>query len=146
MKRARLAGIGTLAAACLVGIVLLLTAQVPPGKLPGLVSADPFPKGCVDCHKLQPDGKSDFRLNVGLKAVSGHPDVTSIVKNVPTDCAMCHKAGTKANELNIRVHEAHYGAKGDTTFVKSYGGECLNCHVLNTTTFEMKVKSAPKNW
>jgi hypothetical protein len=145
MRLARVAGTGVLAAAGLVGIVLALTAQVPPGKLPGLVSADPFPKGCVDCHKLQADGK-DYRLNVGLKQVAKHPDITSIVKNVPTDCTMCHKAGATAGLISSAVHKAHYEAKGDGAFVKAYGGECLNCHTVNPTTFEVKVKSAPKNW
>ena len=145
MNRARTIGVGVLALAGLVGIVLILTAQVPPGKLPGLVSADPFVKGCVDCHKTQTGG-ADYRLNVSLKQVAKHPDITNLVKNLPTDCAMCHKAGTAARSLDVVVHKSHYEAKGDGVFVKNYGGDCLSCHTLNTTTFAMTVKVAPKNW
>ena len=145
MKQGKIVGAGLAALAGFVGIVLLLTAQAVPGKLPGLVSADPFGKGCVDCHKVQTDGK-DLRVSAVLKGVKNHPNITSIVKNLPTDCTMCHKAGTTAKELNIVLHKVHYELKADSAFVKSYGGECLNCHLFDATTFEMKVKSAPKNW
>jgi hypothetical protein len=151
MRRMKAVGAGLAAAVATVGLVLVLTAQVPPGKLPGLVSTDPFPKGCVDCHKMQPDGKSDYRLSTALKALDigggkKHPDITAVVKEVPTGCTMCHKAGTAAGLISTRVHEAHYKAKADSVFVKAYGGECLNCHTLDQTTFEMKVKSGAKNW
>ena len=145
MKRPNVLGVGALALCALVGAVLVLTAQVPPGKLPGLVSADPFAKGCVDCHKVQPDGK-DTRINVLLKQVPKHPDISAIVKNVPTDCGMCHKAGAAAGPIANSMHKQHFAAKGNSAFVKTYGGECLNCHTMDATTFAVKVKSALKNW
>jgi hypothetical protein len=145
VKRLKSLGIGALALAILVGIVLILTAQIPPGKLPGLVSADPFVKGCVECHKAQTGG-TDLRLNVSLKQVARHPDITNIVRNIPTDCAICHKSGTAAKALNVVVHMSHYENRGDSVFVKTYGGDCLICHTLNTTTFAMTNKAAPKNW
>jgi hypothetical protein len=145
MKPIRTVGVGVLALACLAGILLLLTAQAAPGKLPGLVSPDPFPHGCIDCHKTQAGG-TDTRLNVTLKTVAKHPDIARVVRNVPTDCAICHKAGSGPKGVDIVVHKSHYEARGEGVFVKTYGGDCLSCHALSLTSFEMTVKSAPKNW
>ncbi len=145
MRGVRTLGVGILSLAVFVGLVVILTAQVPPARLPGVVSPDPFTKGCVDCHKPQTGG-TDYRLNVSLKQVPKHPDVASLVRNVPTDCAICHKAGTAAKALGVVVHKSHYEARGESAFVKTYGGECLSCHTLNATTFAMTVKVAPKNW
>lgn len=145
MKRPRVVGVGALALCALVGLVLTLTAQVPPGTLPGIVSADPFPKGCVDCHKVQPDGK-DTRISVLIKQVSKHPDISAIIKSVPADCGMCHRAGVAAGPIANAVHKQHFEAKGSGAFVRTYAGECLSCHAMDATTFAVKVKSAPKNW
>ena len=57
-------------------------------KLPGINTEDQHPNGCVDCHKVS--GDSDFRLNVSLKEVSGHPPIDSMVNVLPifgVDCS-----------------------------------------------------------
>ena len=112
--------------------------------LPGITTKDAFPKGCVSCHVKASGG--DLRLNVGLKKVKGHPDVAGMVKTVPKDCGMCHKAGPTPAPLKTALHKAHYGKKGASLFVKKYQGSCLSCHSLNTKTGAMTTKSGPKNW
>ena len=109
--------------------------------LPGLLQADSYPKGCVDCHKV--DGGKDYRISAYLP--KDHPDVSKL-KTIPTDCASCHKRGGAGPELELVVHQAHYGNTEKNGFVLYYRGACLNCHVLDAKTGLVSVKSGPKNW
>ncbi len=126
----------------LLGAAGLLFAQ--DAFLPGITSSDDHPNGCIDCHKSTDGG--DYRLNVELEDMGGHPDVTNIVKTLPDDCMFCHKEGVKAGELNVITHQGHYHNPGDNHFVSGYQGACLHCHALNTRTWEMSIKSGSKNW
>ena len=72
-----------LAAFMTVGAIVLLAVD-----LPGVTVEDDHPNGCVDCHQQTDD--ADYRLNVELKALEGHPDISAMMKTVPADCAMCH--------------------------------------------------------
>jgi hypothetical protein len=112
--------------------------------LPGITGSDEHPNGCVDCHSKS--GDNDYRLNTELEHMDGHPDITGIVKTVPDDCLMCHKSGTDAGPMNLITHESHYENPQENHFVSSYGGGCLECHALDTDTWQMSVKSGPKNW
>lgn len=145
MRRTKAVATSALVLAVIAGAVLVLTAQVPPARLPGLVSPDPYPRGCVDCHKAQTGG-ADHRLNVSLNQVARHPDITAVVKSLPEDCAICHKAGTAAQPMDTILHKSHYGKRLDSVFVRVYGGDCLSCHAIDTTSFAVTVKTAPKNW
>jgi nitrate reductase cytochrome c-type subunit len=127
----------------LVGTVAALTAAAAPA-LPGVNAADTFAKGCVDCHKKE--GANDYTLATGLKAVKGHPDITKVVKNVPADCAMCHKPSTKAGPLGEALHKVHFEDAAQNVFVTVYGGQCLNCHKLDVATGTVAVKAGPANW
>jgi cytochrome c553 len=113
--------------------------------LPGVTVADEHPNGCVDCHKNQGEGR-DYRMNVELAKVSGHPNIEKIVKKLPDDCMMCHKEGSKAGALNLITHKYHYRNAADNSFIKFYQGACLNCHSVDTATGKMAIKSGPKNW
>ncbi|MCF6335227.1 MAG: hypothetical protein L3J12_05770 [Spirochaetales bacterium] len=112
--------------------------------LPGITVDDTAPNGCVDCHTNKGDGQ-DYRLNISL-AKEGHVKIDAMVKTLPNDCMLCHKDGSKAKALSIQVHEAHYGEEDESHFISNYQGSCLQCHSLDTTTWEMSVKSGPKNW
>jgi hypothetical protein len=125
-------------------LLLSATAKEPPF-LPGLTVKDTTPNGCVDCHKLI-DAKHDYRLNVGLAQNDEHPDITKIVKKVPTDCFMCHKEGTKAGPLQTQLHKVHYQKPAENPFVTMYNGACLNCHALKVETGIVSVKTGDKNW
>jgi hypothetical protein len=113
--------------------------------LPGITVKDAYPNGCVDCHIDQGGGK-DYRISAELAKISGHPKVDKIVKTVPKDCLMCHKAGGKAPSLDTVMHKVHYAKPSENAFVTAYKGACLNCHALDLSTGEMSVKSGPKNW
>ena len=112
--------------------------------LPGVNAEDKHPNGCIDCHSQGADG--DYRLNVSLKELSGHPPIDAMVKTLPNDCMTCHKAGAYAGPLSSITHKSHYANPGENHFVSGYGGQCLECHSLNLTTGAMSVKSGPKNW
>lgn len=126
------------------GALALTFADTDGIKLSGITVKDAHPNGCVDCHAKTDSG--DYRLNVELKAYKTHPDITAIVRTVPEDCAMCHRAGVAAGAMDLQTHRIHYRNPGENSFVKYYGGECLACHGLDANTGVMKVKSGAKNW
>jgi hypothetical protein len=113
--------------------------------LPGVAAKDPFPNGCVDCHIDQGDGK-DSRVTAELAKINGHPKIDKIVKIVPKDCLICHKAGPKPPVFNLAMHKVHFAKPSENAFVTAYKGACLNCHSLDLSTGQMSVKSGPKNW
>jgi len=120
------------------------TAAAQELKLYGITATDEHPNGCVDCHAKT--GGGDYRLNVELDALGGHPPITAIVKTVPGDCLMCHKDGSNAGPLDLITHKFHYQTPRDNHFISGYEGSCLQCHSLNTSNWQMTVKSGPKNW
>ncbi|MGA2642185.1 MAG: hypothetical protein ABSG21_14930 [Spirochaetia bacterium] len=124
-----------------------LSAQSAAGTpfLPGVAAKDPFPNGCVDCHKDQGDGK-DFTVIAELAKISGHPKIDKIAKVVPKDCLICHKGGPKPPVFNQAMHRVHFQKPAENRFITEYKGACLNCHSLDLTTGEMSMKSGPKNW
>jgi hypothetical protein len=124
--------------------VFLVAADNNKPFLPGVTIADEHPNGCVDCHKIS--GDNDYRLNVELANLDGHPKIDAIVKNVPQDCLMCHKEGAKAGPLNLITHKDHYRNPNDNSFIKYYQGACLNCHSVSPGSGKMAIKSGPKNW
>ena len=77
-------------------VLVLMAADNAKPYLPGITVTDDHPNGCVDCHKNQGEGK-DYRLNVSLAQVEGHPKIDAIVKKLPQDCMMCHKEGGKVS-------------------------------------------------
>ena len=119
----------------------------PAAPIPGLTAADEHPKGCVDCHQNLGAGK-DYRITTGLAGIKGvkHPDISKMVKNVPTDCFMCHKTGSKTPALSIVLHKAHFADPASNPFVTFYQGACLNCHKLTPATGVIGLKAAPANW
>ena len=129
---------------CFAAVVLVLTGQDNTPVLPGITVSDEHPNGCVDCH-ADAGGGNDYRMNVELAKVDGHPNVDAIVKTLPNDCTMCHKAGA-AGPLQLIAHKLHYQNSNDNVFVNDYGGSCLQCHFLDTNTGTMTMKSGPKNW
>lgn len=132
-----LLAVGVVAAA----LVLSGASAADSAWLPGVLQADGFPKGCVDCHKV--DGKNDYRITGYLP--KDHPD-TSKLKTIPNDCALCHKRGGAGPELPALMHQNHYKNPEKNGFVLYYKGACLNCHALAPGSGVVSVKSGPKNW
>ena len=144
MRIARKVLIPVFAAALILAGALILSWADGDVALSGITVEDAHPNGCIDCHK-ESNG-NDYRLSTSLKELGNHPDVTRIVRNVPEDCAMCHKANVPAGSLSEVVHVAHYANPDENHFIGYYAGECLACHALNTETGAMSNKSGPKNW
>jgi len=134
-----------LAAAVVAGTLVLMGQAKPKAFLPGLTVADEHPNGCVDCHKNQGADK-DYRLNVSLAKIQGHPKIDAIVKKLPDSCMICHKAGGKVSPLNIMLHKVHYEKGAENPFVQFYQGACLNCHKLDAASGKLTMKSSAKNW
>lgn len=85
-------------------------------------------EGCVMCHA------GPLALNTLLPAKNeNHPDVGMMVNTVPTDCAMCHAAGTEM-ALMALVHPKHEGV------------DCQNCHVVDDAGVPTSIKTGAKNW
>ena len=127
----------------------IFAADTPPAAyLPGLLQADQTPNGCVSCHAKH--GDKDYTLPAELKRVKGHPDISKMVKVVPTDCEKCHTGKGKIPALASVVHKVHFGPTAENTatnhFVTGYSGSCLNCHKLDLGTGAMSVKTGPANW
>ena len=112
--------------------------------LPGVTVSDDFPNGCVDCHSGESGGEDT--LNELMSDLEGHPNVEKIMKQLPTDCYMCHKENMPAGPINYATHLSHYGDPDESDFINEYDGACLNCHSIDLDTGEIIVKSGPKNW
>jgi len=94
--------------------------------LSGVVVAED--EGCVTCHA------GPMGLNELLPAKNAnHPDISGMVNTVPTDCAMCHAAGTDMALMNL-VHPRHEGV------------DCVNCHAVDEAGAPTAIKSGAKNW
>ncbi len=145
MNRMRVGLVIVVSLVVLGGAVVVLSAASAGNApfLPGINGKDDYPNGCVDCHK---NADKDYRINAELANVSGHPKIDKIVKTVPKDCTLCHKAGGKAPALNLVSHKTHYAKPAENAFVTNYQGSCLHCHALDLNTGAMSVKSGPKNW
>ena len=131
--------------AVVAGTLVLMGQAKPKAFLPGLTVADEHPNGCVDCHKDQGAGK-DYRLNVSLAKITGHPKIDALVKKLPDSCAICHKAAGKVSPLDIIMHKVHYQDFEKNPFVQVYQGACLNCHQLDAASGKLTMKSSANNW
>jgi hypothetical protein len=112
----------------------------------------------VECHKNYPDKGMDFRLTVILKhwrnhpdpnhlkkaqaampegviLTGNHPDVQALIKEIPTDCLMCHWRGAeKAPPFSRMLHLFHLVGGSDNHYIVKYRGVCMNCHKLDQKT------------
>jgi hypothetical protein len=127
------------------GAAVFSWAQEGAVKIRGVNAPDEHPNGCIDCHRDAGEGR-DYRLNVSLKEIAGHPDITSIVKVLPKDCGICHRPDVPAGALNHITHRVHYQNPDENHFISAYQGSCLECHSLNVATGVMGMKEGDKNW
>ena len=85
--------------------------------------------GCVSCHV------DALALNALLpERTENHPDIGVMVNTLPTDCAMCHAAGSPMALMEV-IHSRHMGIA------------CDSCHEVDAETgVPSSVKTSPKNW
>jgi len=134
--------------------------HVPPPvrQIPGLTAADPFPRGCVDCHVKLPDQDMDVRLTTLMRAwqhqvdpvllarvraftpddiaLEGkHPKVEVAGETIPKACLECHAAtSTTAPPLGRLLHGLHLVGGAGNHFLSLFQGECTHCHKLDPAT------------
>jgi hypothetical protein len=135
------------------------TESAPPPKLrqiPGITAPDAFPRGCVDCHVVQPDQKMDVRLSTLMRhwqdkvdpaflarvrsftpadiALKGkHPKVS--IEEVPQGCLACHARDSKlAPPFDRLLHGLHLVGGEKNHFLSVFQGECTHCHKLDKAT------------
>jgi len=108
-------------------------------ELPGITSPDPYPEGCVSCHKGQ------LLLKDKLAALK-HRNIDSKVAVIPTDCMKCHSDDGGMDPMANIAHSMHYASGSKSDFVTKYHGSCLNCHQVATGSGEVTVKSGKRNW
>jgi hypothetical protein len=135
--------------------------------LPGITTPDRTPNGCVDCHRNNPEQKTDARLThymekwregaspkllakaqaaapEGTKLSGKHPDAASLIAVIPTDCLKCHSGNSKlAPPFKKLLHTIHL--TGGSSFLATYKGTCTNCHKLDQKTGAWSLGSGPEN-
>jgi hypothetical protein len=142
MKRVLVTAIGVTAMLASMQLVLLTSAtgaeaDVP--TLPGITSPDPYPEGCVSCHK------GELLLKTKLDALK-HRNIDSKVAVIPNDCEKCHSEEGGMDPMANIAHSMHYASGSKSDFVAKYNGSCLNCHQVATGSGEVTVKSGKRNW
>jgi len=106
--------------------VLVLALAVALVGLAGAVNAGD--EGCVSCHA------GDMALSALLPArVANHPDISMMVNEVPTDCAMCHAKDSDMGLMGL-IHPRHEGV------------DCGSCHVVDENNMPTAIKTGAKNW
>lgn len=91
------------------------------------------PNSCVGCHE-----RGGFSIASALGRLVeevGHPNVIPFVKEVPGDCALCHR-----ENLGPNVHRRHLFAR--PTFVLHFQTGCTRCHVVEESG-EVTLESYP---
>lgn len=133
-------------------------------KIPGITAKDDYPKACADCHVNKKDmpgtlsadvkqwtTKVDAKLLAKAQAASPkgmtlkgkHPNVTAMVKEVPSGCLKCHAKDSKmAPPFATLMHAIHLTGGEENRFLTMFQGECTDCHKLNITTGQWSLPSA----
>ena len=154
-------------------LVLVLPAgpastQAPPKapQIPGITAKDAFPRACVDCHVVTPEG--DMRLSTmlaawkqavdadllakaqaaapaGAKLRGKHLTATESLASIPDGCSVkCHKADSKlAPPMAEMVHVIHLTGGAENLFLTKFQGQCTHCHKLDAKG-KWTVPSAPE--
>lgn len=147
------------------GVVSLHAQQPtppPPRSIPGINAEDPFPRACVSCHVVLPNGM-DVRLSTlvgqwregadsafvavaqsaapaGMTLTGTHPSVST--DDIPGGCLMCHgRTSTMAPPFARLLHRIHLGGGDQSIFLTEFQGECTYCHKLDLTTGAWSIPS-----
>jgi len=126
--------------------------------IPSITTPDRTPGACINCHKNYPEMKKDFRLTVilagwrngtdpdifekakacapeGVTLKGRHPDISALVKTIPTDCLMCHsRNSTVAPPFAKLLHLIHLTGGAENGFLARANGTCTSCHKLDQKT------------
>ena len=140
--------------------VVLLAApastETPPAapQIPGITAEDAFPRACVDCHVVLPQG--DMRLSTflegwkqsvdpkllakaqaaapaGARLRGKHLPAAESLASIPQGCSVkCHKADSRlAPPMAEMVHVIHLTGGPENHFLTHFQGQCTHCHKLD---------------
>ena len=142
---------------------------LPPARqIPGITAEDQFPLGCVDCHLNYTDMNMDTRISTlmaqwtesvppallakaqaaapeGLTLKGKHPDVSSMMGNIPKSCLTCHgKTSKTAPPFARMLHALHLTGGDQSPYTTIFQGECTHCHKLSAANGEWSIPSGPE--
>jgi len=164
---------GSVLCTCLVTILAYSEAKeqtpqpAPPArKIPGIVSKDPYPRACVDCHinyvemnldtrfstqmnqwseKVQPKllAKAQASAPRGMILQGKHPKVTGAFRDIPGECLRCHNKGSQTSPpFGDLMHNIHLTGGEENHFLTLFQGECTYCHKLDLSTGHWTIPTA----
>ncbi len=135
--------LGILSSLGVIAVLIVMTSNIILTQ-ENTATEDPYPEGCVSCH-IEKDGV-DFRVSTLLaENLKKHPKVKAM-KQIPQDCAKCHKEGKKFGDLGFVIHKVHYRNAETNKFLKDMNGNCSMCHIMDTETWKANNKQGKKNW
>jgi hypothetical protein len=146
------------------------TAPAPPParKIPGIITEDPYPHACVDCHINYVEMNLDTRISTLMnlwaekaepklvaKAQASspkdlilkgkHPNAVAALKDIPAGCIVCHgKESTTAPPFANMIHNIHLVGGEENHFLTMFQGECTYCHKFDLATGHWTMPSAPE--
>jgi len=146
------------------------TAPAPPParKIPGIITEDPYPHACVDCHinyvemnldtrfstlmelwseKVEPKlvAKAQASAPKGLMLKGKHPNAVAALNDIPAECINCHsKESTTAPPFANMIHNIHLTGGQENNYLTIFQGECTYCHKLDLTSGHWTMPSAPE--
>jgi len=123
--------------------------------IPGINVPDPYSKGCVSCHKNNPEMRFDGRLSAILHSWNDAVDAKVLAKaqtmvpegvilqgkhafrvtpetSIPEACNKCHGKIKSAPRLFQLLHKIHLTGNQDNLFMTKFQGECTYCHKFDT--------------
>jgi len=136
-----------------------------PRDIPGIITDDMFPSGCVNCHLNFTDRSMDTRISTllikwqenvdlellekaqaaaseGVVLLGKHPFATESIKDIPLTCIKCHSSmPQKAPIFGQMIHLIHLTGGKDNHYMTLFQGECTYCHKFNSNTGKWSLPS-----
>lgn len=140
----------------------------PPTGAVGATAPDPFPNGCVDCHRNYPERNMDVRLSTllvgwrkeveprllakaraasapGAKLAGKHPEAAGSLSSIPGGCLTCHSSrSTNAPPFASMMHAIHLTGGPENHYIAHFQGACTHCHKLDAATGRVRVPTGPE--
>lgn len=137
--------------------------------IPGITAVDSFPRGCVDCHRNDPDQGINERISIlmaqwtkgvvdstllaqarraappGVSLTGEHPLMPAALNSIPDGCLGCHRRdATNAPPFSRLMHLVHLTGGAKNRFLTTFQGECTYCHKMNPQTGAWSIPSGPE--
>ncbi len=101
------------------------TATKTYGTLAALAADDPYPNGCVSCHKKT--SVTDRSLPAYVKRIEDHPQVKGATISSCYDCHEAQKNYSLYKKFYMYLHKFHWQSD---VFYGTLKGQCFSCHTV----------------